>query len=153
MWAHGADRQLDAELLLHQQQHGSAAPQCKVQLQPLGTVLADQALDVQRLLGCQTAFLADCTPCGFGCQGFEAVFFRHLDGAAHSTLCHHQRNGNIFDGHAALMQSRRLFACLVLSLPRQIAPVFFIHPNKRGVASKKSILNCWMNRLTESDQG
>jgi hypothetical protein len=33
--------------------------------------------------------------------------------------------GNVFDGHAASMQSNRLFASLVLSLPPQLASVFF----------------------------
>ena len=112
----------------------------------LGTVLADQTLDMQLLLGCETAFLADCTPCGFGCQGFEAVFFRHLDGAAHSALCHIQRTGDVFDGHAASMQSHRLFASLVLSLPRQLASVFFIHPSRVGAASKKSTLHCQLSK-------
>ena len=48
--------------------------------------------------------------------------------------------------HALPMQSHHLFAPLVLSLPRQLASVFFVYPEKEGIVVKKSTLNCRLNK-------
>ena len=116
--AYAADRQLDAKLLLHQQQHRSSTAQSQLQL--LGTVLANQPLNVQFLLCCEPTLLAGCASSWLWGQRLET--------------------------HALPMQSHRLFAPLVLSLPRQLASVLFIHPNKMGIVVKKSTLNCRVNR-------
>jgi hypothetical protein len=44
--AHGANGQVDLEILLDEQYHCSAVPQGNFQLELFGAVLADQALDV-----------------------------------------------------------------------------------------------------------
>jgi hypothetical protein len=49
--AHGAHGQLNIKRLLDQRQHRWACPQSKVHLELLRAVLANQALDVQLLLG------------------------------------------------------------------------------------------------------